>query len=143
MSDEIKKIVALIGHQQVQEKRVTELIDEFQAESTKLSRQTAQLTQVIHELDSASGKMTETIRQSVNIALNQVEEELRQTGLEKQKPAVAALNEVVSTAQEAVYAMRSEMSRYTWKSALSIAMTIFFCVSRLYCLIYLVYRQRL
>lgn len=129
MNDEIKKIAALIGHQQAQEKRVASLIDEFQAESTKLSRQTAQLAQVIHELDSASGKMTETVRQSVNAALHQVEKELRQTGLEKQKPAVAALNEVVSTAQEAVYAMQLEMSRYTWKSALSVAMTIFFVLA--------------
>ena len=56
MSDEIKKIAALIGHQQAQEKRVAALIEEFQAESAKLSRQTAQLAQVIHELDSASGK---------------------------------------------------------------------------------------
>jgi len=129
MSDEIKKIAALIGHQQAQEKRVAALIDEFQAESAKLSRQTAQLAQVIHELDSASGKMTDTVRQSVSTALTQVEKELKQTGLEKQKPAVAALNEVVITAQEAVYAMRREMSLYTWKSALSIAMTIFFVLA--------------
>ncbi|MCE4179328.1 tRNA modification GTPase, partial [Escherichia coli] len=40
MSDEIKKIAALIGHQQAQEKRVAALIEEFQAESAKLSRQT-------------------------------------------------------------------------------------------------------
>ncbi|MDE1488512.1 tRNA modification GTPase [Xenorhabdus bovienii] len=129
MSDEIKKIAALIGHQQAQEKRVAALIDEFQTESAQLSRQTAQLTRVISELDSASGNMTETVRRSVSVALHQVEKELKQTGLEKQKPAVAALNEVVSTAQEAVYAMRREMSRYTWKSALSIAMTIFFVLA--------------
>ncbi|MEQ5727659.1 tRNA modification GTPase [Providencia vermicola] len=129
MSDEIKKIAALIGHQQAQEKRVTALIDEFQAESAKLSRQTAQLAQVIHELECASGNMTETVRQSVSVALHQVEKELKQTGLEKQKPAVAALNEVVSTAQEAVYGMRREMSRYTWKSALSLALTIFIVVA--------------
>lgn len=30
MSDEIKKIAALIGHQQVQENRVAALIDQFQ-----------------------------------------------------------------------------------------------------------------
>lgn len=125
MNDEIKKIAALIGHQQEQEKRVTALIDEFQAESAKLSRQTTQLAQVINELDSASGKMTDTVRQSVNAALHQVEKELKQVALDKQKPAVAALNEVVSTAQEAVYAMKREMSRYTWKSAISIALTIF------------------
>lgn len=124
MNDEIKKIAALIGHQQMQEKRVAALIDTFQAESAKLSRQTAQLAQVINELDSASGKMTDTVRQSVNAALTQVEKELKQTGLEQQKPAVNALNEVVSTAQDAVYAMRQEMSRYTWKSAIYIVLTM-------------------
>ncbi|MCU9569830.1 tRNA modification GTPase (plasmid) [Proteus mirabilis] len=125
MSDEIKKIAALIGHQQAQEKRVAALIEEFQAESAKLSRQTAQLAQVIHELDSASGKMTDTIRQSVNAALTQVEKELKQTGLAQQKPAVNALNQVVTAANESVSAMRREMSRYTWKSAIYIALTIF------------------
>ncbi|MDU7339384.1 MAG: tRNA modification GTPase [Clostridium sp.] len=125
MSDEIKKIAALIGHQQAQEKRVAALIEEFQAESAKLSRQTAQLAQVIHELDSASGKMTDTIRQSVNAALTQVEKELKQTGLAHQKPAVNALNQVVTAANESVSAMRREMSRYTWKSAIYIALTMF------------------
>ena len=125
MSDEIKKIAALIGHQQAQEKRVAALIEEFQAESAKLSRQTAQLAQVIHELDSASGKMTDTIRQSVSTALTQVEKELKQTGLAHQKPAVNVLNQVVTAANESVSAMRREMSRYTWKSAIYIALTIF------------------
>ncbi|EPI2108231.1 tRNA modification GTPase [Providencia rettgeri] len=129
MNDEIKKIAALIGHQQAQEKRVVALIDEFQKESTLLSRQTAQLAHVIRELDSSSGNMTETVRISVNAALNQVEKELKQTGLEKQKPAINALNEVVCTAQDAVYAMRREMSRYTWKSAISTALTIFFVMA--------------
>ena len=124
MSDEIKKIAALIGHQQAQEKRVAALIDEFQAESAKLSRQTAQLAQVIHELDSASGKMTDTIRQSVNAALTQVEKELKQTGLAQQKPAINALNQVVTAANESVNAMRREMSRYTWKSAIYIVLTM-------------------
>jgi len=36
---------------------------------------------------------------------------------------------VVSTAQEAVYSMRREMSRYTWKSAISVVMTIFFVLA--------------
>jgi len=124
MSDEIKKIAALIGHQQAQEKRVAALIDEFQAESTKLTWQTAQLAQVINELDSTSGKMTDTVRQSVSTALTQVEKELKKTGLEQQKPAVNALNQVVTAANESVSVMRREMSRYTWKSALYIALTM-------------------
>jgi len=124
MNDEIKKIAALIGHQQAQEKLVAALIDEFQAESAKLSSQTAQLAQVINELDSASGKMTDTVRQSVSTALTQVEKELKQTGLEHQKPAVNALNQVVTAANESVCAMRREMSRYTWKSAIYIVLTM-------------------
>ncbi|MDE9495664.1 tRNA modification GTPase [Xenorhabdus bovienii] len=124
MSDEIKQIAALIGHQQAQEKRVAALIDEFQKESAQLSRQTAQLAQVISELDSASGNMTETVRKSVSTALTQVERELKQAGLEQQKPAVNALNQVVKVAQESVYAMRREMSRYTWKSAIYIVLTM-------------------
>ena len=124
MSDEIKKIAALIGHQQAQEKRVAALIDEFQAESAKLSRQTAQLAQTISELDSASGKMTDTVKQSVNAALTQVEKELKQTGLAHQKPAINALNQVVTAANESVSAMRREMSRYTWKSAIYIVLTM-------------------
>ena len=124
MSDEIKKIAALIGHQQAQEKRVAALIDEFQAESAKLSRQTAQLEQAISELDSASGKMTDTVKQSVNAALTQVEKEIKQIGLEQQKPAVNALNQVVTAANESVCEMRREMSRYTWKSAIYIVLTM-------------------
>jgi len=124
MSDEIKQIAALIGHQQAQEKRVAALIDEFQKESAQLSRQTAQLSQVIRELDSASGNMTETVKKSVNTALNQVERELKQAGIEQQKPAVNALNQVVKAAQESVFEMRREMSRYTWKSAIYIGITM-------------------
>lgn len=125
MSEDIRKqIAALIGHQQIQEKRVASLIDEFQKESAQLSRQTAQLSQVIRELDSASGNMTETVKKSVNTALNQVDRELKQTGIEQQKPAVNALNQVVKAAQESVFEMRREMSRYTWKSAIYIAITM-------------------
>lgn len=124
MNDEIKKIAALIGHQQAQEKRVAALIDEFQAGSAKLSRQIAQLAQAISELDSASGKMTDTVKQSVNAALTQVEKELKHIGLEQQKPAVNALNQVVIAANESVCEMRREMSRYTWKSAIYIVLTM-------------------
>ena len=100
------------------------MIDEFQAESAKLSRQTAQLEQAISELDSASGKMTDTVKQSVNAALTQVEKELKKTGLAHQKPAVNALNQVVIAANESVCEMRREMSRYTWKSAIYIVLTM-------------------
>nr|WP_320410313.1 hypothetical protein [Candidatus Hamiltonella defensa] len=56
--------------------------------------------------------------------MRQVERELKQAALEQQKPAVNALNQVVKAAQESVYAMRREMSRYTWKSAIYLVMTM-------------------
>jgi len=124
MSDEIKQIAALIGHQQAQEKRVAALIDEFQKESAQLSRQTEQLAQVIRELDSASGNMTETVKKSVNTALNQVERELKQAGIEQQKPAVNALNQVVKAANDSVNALRSKILQYHWKSIAYIAIAM-------------------
>lgn len=125
MSDEIKQIAALIGHHQALEKRVSTLTDEFQAASVQLQRQSEILSKVIRELDSASGNMTETVRKSVSIAMDQVEQELKQAGLAQQKPAVNALNQVVKAANESVCAMRREMSLYTWKSAIYIALTMF------------------
>lgn len=58
MSDEIKTFAALIGHQQAQEKHVAALIDQFKTESAQLSHQTAQLAQLILELDCTSGNIT-------------------------------------------------------------------------------------
>ena len=125
MSDEIKQIAALIGHHQALEKRVSTLTEEFQAASAQLQRQSETLNKVIRELDSASGNMTETVRKSVSTAMNQVAQELKQSGTEQQKPAVNALNQVVKAANDSVCAMRREMSLYTWKSAIYIALTMF------------------
>lgn len=124
MSDEIKQIAALIGHHQALEKRVSTLTEEFQAASVQLQRQSETLSKVIRELDSASGNMTETVRNSVSTAMGQVAQELKQAGIEQQKPAANALNQVVKAANESIYAMRREMSRYTWKSAIYIVLTI-------------------
>jgi len=129
MSDEIKKIAVLIGHHQALEKRVMSLTEEFQAASSQLQQQSEILSRVIRELDSASGNMTDTVRKSVSTAMNQVEIELRQAGLAQQKPAVNALNQVVKTANESAYAMRREMSRYTWKSAIYLVLTLFFVLA--------------
>lgn len=125
MSEEIKKIAALIGHQQAQKKHVAALIDQFQAESAQLIHQISKLAQVIRELDSASGNITETAKKSVSTALNHVEQELKHAGLVQQKPAVNVLSLVVKADNESVYAMRREMSCYTWKSATYIVLTIF------------------
>ncbi|HGF5593951.1 TPA: tRNA modification GTPase [Klebsiella pneumoniae] len=125
MSDEIRKIAALIGHQQAQEKRVAMLIDEFQKESALLSRKTERLATIIDGLGTSSGKMTETVRQSVYLAMREVKSDLKQTGIEHQKPAVNALNQVVEAAEQSVQVMRRDMSLYTWKSAIYIALTIF------------------
>lgn len=124
MSDEIKQIAGLIGHHQLLEKRVTALTEEFQVAAMQLLRQSEMLSNIIGDLDSASGKMTETVRQSVNAALTQVEKELKQTGLEQQKPATDAFNQAAGTAKAMIHEMRREMSRYTWKSAIYIAMTM-------------------
>lgn len=125
MSDEIKKQIAgLIGHHQLLEKRVTALTEEFQSAAMQLQRQTEVLSHIIGELDSASGKMTDTVRQSVNTALTQVEKELKQVGLAQQKPATEALKQAASTANEMIHEMRREMSRYTWKSGIYIVLTM-------------------
>jgi len=129
MSDEIKQIAALIGHHQALEKRVSALTEEYQAASAQLQRQSETLSRVIRELDSASGNMTETVKKSVSTAMNQVAQELKQAGIEQQKPAVNALSQVVKVANESVYAMRREMFRYTWKSAIYLVLTIFFVLA--------------
>ena len=113
MSDEIKQIAALIGHHQALEKRVSTLTEEFQAASAQLQRQSETLSKVILELNSASGNMTDTVRKSVSTAMNQVTQELKQAGVEQQKPAANALNQVVKAANDSVNAIRREMSRYT------------------------------
>jgi len=125
MSDEIKQIAALIGHHQALEKRVATLTEEFQTASAQLQLQSETLSRVIRELDSASGNMTETVRKSISTAMNQVAQELKQASVEQQKPAANALNQVVKTANDSVNAMRREMSRYTWKSAIYIVLTMF------------------
>ena len=129
MSDEIKQIAALIGHHQALEKRVSTLTEEFQVASTQLQQQSDTLSRLIRELDSASGNMTDTIRKSVNAALTQVEKELKQAGLAQQKPATEALNQAIDTAKAMIQEMRCEMSRYTWKSAIYLVLTIFFVLA--------------
>ena len=129
MSDEIKQIASLIGHHQVLEKRVTSLTEQFQEASTQLQRQSETLGRVIRELDSASGNMTDTIRKSVNSALTQVEKELKQAGLAQQKPATEALNQAADTAKVMIHEMRRKMSRYTWKSAIYLVLTLFFVLA--------------
>ena len=129
MSDEIKQIAALIGHHQALEKRVTSLTEQFQEASTQLQRQSETLGRVIRELDSASGNMTDTIRKSVNSALTQVEKELKQAGLAQQKPATEALNQATDTAKVMIHEMRRKMSRYTWKSAIYLVLTLFFVLA--------------
>ena len=129
MSDDIKQIAALIGHHQALEKRVTSLTEQFQEASTQLQRQSETLGRVIRELDSASGNMTDTIRKSVNSALTQVEKELKQAGLAQQKPATEALNQAADTAKVMIHEMRREMSRYTWKSAIYLVLTLFFVLA--------------
>ena len=129
MSDEIKQIAALIGHHQALEKRVTSLTEQFQAASSQLQQQSETLSRVIRELDSASGNMTDTVRKSVSSALTLVEKELKQAGLAQQKPATEALNQAADTAKVMIHEMRRKMSRYTWKSAIYLVLTLFFVLA--------------
>ena len=73
--------------------------------------------------------MTDTIRKSVNSALTQVEKELKQAGLAQQKPATEALNQAADTAKVMIHEMRRKMSRYTWKSAIYLVLTLFFVLA--------------
>lgn len=129
MNDEIKQIAALIGHQQAQEKRVNALIQTLQSGTEMLSRQSIQLAQIIRGIDAASGNMTDTIRKSVSLALLEVKSDIKEAGLNQQTPAVKELHRVAATARESVDAMHREMSRYTWKSGIYIALTILAVIS--------------
>ncbi|MEF3804001.1 mobilization protein MobX, partial [Escherichia coli] len=66
---------------------------------------------------------------SVNAALTQIEKELKQAGLAQQKPATDALNQAADMAKAMIHEMRSEMSRYTWKSAIYLVLTILFVMA--------------
>lgn len=126
MSDDIKKQIAgLIGHQQIQEKRVSALIEEFETKTAQLSRQVELLSETILQLDNVSDRMTETVRKSVHAGLNLVERELMKAGLEHQKPAINSLDKTAMRANDAVYAIERNMSRYTWISALYTALAVF------------------
>lgn len=91
MDDQIKKIAALIGHQQQQEARVMALIEAFEKESALLRQENAKLAGAIRSLSQATGDVTDTVRQSVSRGIAQVSEEVKATALEKQKPAISAL----------------------------------------------------
>lgn len=117
MDDQIKKIAALIGHQQQQEARVTALIEAFEKESALLRQENANLAGAIRSLSQATGDVTETVRQSVIRGIVQVSEEVKSVALEKQKPAISALTQVVNEARESTKLIRSEAAWFQWKSA--------------------------
>lgn len=117
MDDQIKKIAALIGHQQQQEARVTALIEAFEKESALLREENAKLSGAIRSLSQATGDVTETVRQSVSWGIAQVSEEVKAVALEKQKPAINALTQVVNEARESTRLIRRESVWFHWKSA--------------------------
>lgn len=117
MDDQIKKIAALIGHQQQQETRVTALIEAFEKESTLLREENAKLAGAIRSLSQASGNVTETVRRSVSQGIAQVSEDVQAIALEKQKPAISALTQVVNEARESTRLIRRESAWFYWKSA--------------------------
>jgi len=108
MDDQIKKIAALIGHQQQQEARVTALIEAFEKESALLRQENAKLASAIRSLSQATADVTDTVRQSVSRGIAQVSEEVKAAALEKQKPAINALTQVVNEARESTRLIRRE-----------------------------------
>ena len=117
MDDQIKKIAALIGHQQQQEVRVTALIEAFEKESALLRQENAKLASAIRSLSQATGDVTETVRQSISRGITQVSEEVKSVALEKQKPAISSLTQVVNEARKSVKSIRREAAWFHWKSA--------------------------
>jgi len=117
MDDQIKKIAALIGHQQQQEARVTALIEAFEKESALLRQENAKLAGAIRSLSQATGDVTDTVRQSVSRGIAQVSEEVKSVALEKQKPAISSLTQVVNEARESVKSIRREAAWFHWRSA--------------------------
>lgn len=116
MDDQIKKIAALIGHQQQQEARVTALIEAFEKESVLLRQENAKLAGAIFSLSQATGDVTETVRQSVSRGIAQVAEDVKAVALEKQKPAISVLTQVVNDARESTKLIRREAAWFNWKS---------------------------
>ena len=118
MDDQIKKIAALIGHQQQQEARVTALIETFEKESALLREENAKLAGAIRSLSQATGDVTDTVRQSVSRGIQQVSGEVKAVALEKQKPAISALTQVVNEARESVKSIRREAAWFQVRSAI-------------------------
>ncbi|WP_265504202.1 tRNA modification GTPase [Providencia rustigianii] len=131
MNDEIKQIAALIGHQQAQEKRVNALIAAFEKEAALLHKENEHLSRTIAALGVSSDNITDAVRQSVRSAISQVTADLKQAGLESQKPAASALTTLVSEAQQSVSAIRREINFFSWKSALwtVVVLLFLFCCS--------------
>jgi len=118
MDDQIKKIAALIGHQQQQEARVTELIEAFEKESALLRQENAKLAGAIRSLSQATDDVTDTVRLSVSRGIAQVAEEVKTVALEKQKPAINALGQVVNDARESTKLIRRESVWFQVRSGL-------------------------
>lgn len=136
MDDQIKKIAALIGHQQQQEARVTALIEAFEKEAALLRQENAKLAGAIRSLSQATSDVTDTVRQSVSRGIAQVSEEVKAVALEKQKPAISSLTQVVNEARESVKCIRREAAWFHWRSAfwtilvgVCIVATCFICVT--------------
>lgn len=126
MNDDIKKIAALIGHQQTQEARVTALIDAAEKETALLRQENARLVKTIETLSVSSARVTETVRQSVRGSMELVRADLKDAALDSQKPAITVLNELVRDAQQSVNLIRREVNFFSWKSALWTACVLLF-----------------
>lgn len=99
MDDQIKKIAALIGHQQQQEARVTAIIEAFEKESALLRQENAKLAVAIRSLSQATG-------------------DVKSVALEKQKRAISYLTQVVNEVRESVKLIRREAAWFQVRSGL-------------------------
>uniref|UniRef100_UPI001F4F8DCD tRNA modification GTPase n=1 Tax=Rosenbergiella metrosideri TaxID=2921185 RepID=UPI001F4F8DCD len=65
----------------------------------------------------ATGDVTDTVRHSVSRGILQVSEEVKAVALEKQKPAISSLTQVVNEARESVKSIRRQAAWFHWRSA--------------------------
>lgn len=113
MEQEIKKIAALIGHQQQQEKIVNQLIEAFKQELIFLKTKN-------YELDQAISGIHQSVSDAVTFALVSHAGMAKEVVEEVQKPLIKRLNEASDSAEITIKSIQREMNLVTWKSAIFI-----------------------
>ena len=116
MDDNIKKIAALIGHHQQQERQIKELIDALENSSARLSGESHVLSKTIHSLGQVSGRVPDMLRYSVSSSMKQVLDDIKQATLVQQQPAIDALNEIIAEAKKSVNAIQARAGSFFLQS---------------------------